>query len=402
MRKILIIIGFVIVVIGVGFGIYFAFFRAPAPAVETPVTEAPTGSGGGLPASGLAGQKPAVTAPDTTDATTGLPTAKTIATTDFALSGATELTLANDGTSIQYYDSNSGLFYKVGADGTLLPLSNKKFFQVQEATWSGDGGKAVLEYPDGSNIVYDFLTDKQVVTLPKHWQDFAFSPAGDKIISKSLGDDINNRWLVISDVNGTNSKIISSLGDNADKVEVAWSPNSQVVGFSRTGDPTGETGTQEIYLIGQNNENFKSLKVKGYNFNAEWAKEGDRIIYSVADPANGYKPTLWVADASGDNIGTNAVKVNLDTFVDKCAIISGYKAYCAVPKSLDDGVGLDPRLATGTDDQIYFINLQTGATSFIGAPDTAASIGKISVSADEQYIYFTDQANNGLHRMKIK
>lgn len=402
MRKILIIIGFVIIAVGIGFGIYFAFFRQPA--TEAPLAEAPPAgpAGAGLPAAGLAGPRPIGAPEGTPSGGTGLPAAGTIATTDLALSGAAELTLSGDGISAQYYDSANGLFYKIGADGAPTTLSNKKFFEVQKATWSGDGGKAILEYPDGSKILYDFTSDKQIVTLPKHWQDFAFSPTGEKIINKSLGEDINNRWLIISDVNGTNSKIISALGENADRVEVAWSPNNQVVGFAKTGDATGEAGTQEVYLIGQNNENFKSLKVQGYNFDAQWAKEGDRILYSVADPRNGYKPALWVADASGDNVGTNATKINLDTFIDKCAILTGYKAYCAVPKSLDAGVGLDPRLATATDDQIYFVDLRTGATSFIGAPDTAASIGKISVSADEQYLYYTDQVNGGLHQMKIK
>lgn len=401
MRKIFIIIGFIVIVIGIGFGIYFAFFRPAPPAAEAPITEEPA-TPGGLPSAGLAGPRAVVTAPEILGAEAGLPPAKTIATADIALSGATGLTLASDGNSIQYYDSVSGLFYKVDASGALTPLSNKKFFEVQKATWSGDSGKAILEYPDGSKILYDFISDKQVVTLPKHWQDFAFSPAGDKILNKSLGDDINNRWLIISELNGTNSKVISALGENADKVEIAWSPNNQVIGFSRTGDPTGEAGTQEVYLIGQNNENFKSLKVKGYDFKAQWAKEGDKILYSVTDPANDYKPTLWVTDASGDNVGTNAVKVNLDTFVDKCVILSGYKAYCAVPKTIVEGAGFDSRLAIDTDDQIYFVDLRTGATSFIGAPDTAASIGKISVSADEQYLYFTDQTNNGLHQMKIQ
>lgn len=400
LKKILIIVGFIIVVIGIGFGIYFAFFKAPAPAPEAPVTEAPA-TGGGLPISGLA--KPlAPGAPEEIITPAGLPSAKTISTADLSLSGASSITMSSDGQAVQYYDSNSGLFYRVNANGTLTPLSNTKFFQVQNATWSNDSSKAVLEYPDGSNIVYDFTTDRQLVTLPKHWQDFEFTPNGDKIVSKSIGDDVNNRWLIISDANGTNSKVISALGDNADKVEVAMSPDSQVVGFSRTGDPTGEFGTQEVYLIGQNNENFKSLKVKGFNFKAEWAKEGGRILYSVADPANGYKPTLWVTDAEGDNVGTNSVKVNLDTFVDKCAIVSGYKAYCAVPKSLDEGTGLDSRLATETDDQIYFVDLRTGATSFIGAPENAYSIDKISVSSDENYIYFTDKTNGGLHQMKIK
>lgn len=400
LRKILIIAGFALLVIGLGLGLYFAFFKPAAPVAETPEAETPTAAGG-LPAAGIAGPRPAG-APETPAETPGgLPVAKTIATADFALTGTSGITMDASGQSIQYYDSASGLFYKASANGTLSPLSNKKFFQVQSAVWSGDSSKAVLEYPDGSNIVYDFTTDKQV-TLPRHWKDFAFSPDNDKIISKSVGDDINNRWLVISDTNGANAKIISPLGDNADKVQVAWSPNNQVVGFSATGDPTGEFGTQEIYLIGQNNENFKSLKVRGTNFKTEWAKEGDRIIYSVADPQNGYRPTLWVADVSGDNVGTNSVKVNLNTFVDRCAVISGYKAYCAVPKNLDEGAGFDARLAAETDDEFYFVDLKTGAASFVGAPETSYSVNHISVSADENYLYFTDKANGGLHQMRIK
>lgn len=402
MRKILIIAGFIILVIGIGFGIYLVFFKAPATG-PAPITEIPTGPGGGLPISGLAKPlAPGTVAGGAVTGPAGLPAAKTIATANLSLSGAAGITMSSDGQSVQYYDSNSGMFYRANAGGALTPISNTKFFQVQSAAWSNDSSKAVLEYPDGSNIVYDFAADKQLVTLPKHWQDFEFTPDSGKIISKSVGDDINNRWLIISDINGTNSKVVSALGENADKVEIAMSPDSQVVGFSRTGDPTGEAGTQEVYLIGQNNENFKSLKVKGLEFKAEWAKEGGRILYSVADPANGYRPTLWVADAQGDNVGTNSVKINLDTFVDKCAIISGYRAYCAVPKSLDEGAGLDQRLATGTDDQIYFIDLRTGATSFIGAPDVSYNIDKISVSSDESYIYFTDKTGGGLHQMKIK
>jgi dipeptidyl aminopeptidase/acylaminoacyl peptidase len=302
---------------------------------------------------------------------------------------------------VQYYDSNSGLFYAINANGVLTPLSNKKFFQVKNVTWSGDNKKAVLEYPDGSNIVYDFATDSQV-TLPKHWQDFSFSSDGGKIISKSIGADVNNQWLIISDTNGANAKVIAALGGNADKVQVAWSPSNQVVGFSATGDPTSEFGTQEIYLIGQNKENFKSLKVQGLNFKAAWAKEGDRLIYNVANPANGYRPALWVTDASGDNVGSNTAKVNLNTTIDKCAIVSGYKAYCAVPKDLPEGAGLDMSIVENTQDSFYFVNLRTGATSLIGEPSTSYNVSQISVSSDEKYIYFTDAANNGLHQIKIQ
>lgn len=402
LRKILIIAGFAIVAIGLGFGIYFVFFAAPKEAAPPPATEAPTGAAGQLPISGAAGFKPAGQTEITGEITAGgLPAAKTLSAANLALSGVANITLAGNGRDLQYYDSNNGLFYRADANGALAPLSNKKFFQVQNVTWSGDNKKAVLEYPDGSNIVYDFSTDSQV-TLPKHWQDFNFSPDGGKLISKSIGADANNQWLIVSDTNGTNAKIVAALGDNADKVQVAWSPSNQVVGFSATGDATSEFGTQEIYLIGQNKENFKSLKVQGLNFQAAWAKEGDRILYSVADPKNGYRPALWATDALGDNVGLNTIKINLNAPIEKCAIISGYKAYCAVPKDLPEGAGLDMNIAENTQDSFYFVDLKTGAANLIGEPETSYDVSQISVSSDEKYIYFTDAANNGLHQIKIE
>lgn len=397
LRKILLVVGFALVSIGIGFGIYFAFFRAPAKAPEV-VTEKPAVPVGVLPVSGLAKPVEPVEAAPTI---VGLPPAKTISTADLTLTEATSITLSADGTNMQYYDSNSGLFYKIDSTGALTPLSTKKFYNVEEATWSKDKNKAVLEYPDGSNIIYNFNTDTQV-SLPKHWEDFEFSPDGSKIISKSIGDDVDNRWLAITDSKGTNTKIINALGDNADKVQVAWSPNNQVVGFSRTGDPTSSFGTQEVYLLGQNKENFKSLKVNGFNFKAQWTKEGDRILYSVTDTANSYKPALWAVDASGENIGANAVKIGLDTWVDKCAILSGYKAYCAVPKTLEEGAGLQPGVADKSDDVFYFIDLKTGSTSFIGEPDSDYSVKQISVDKNENYIYFTDKKTGALHQMAIQ
>jgi len=399
LRKILIIIGFALIVVGIGFGIYFTFFRAPKE--EAPVVTAPTGEApaGGLPSAGVAGIRPTTATED--GAVTGLPTAKTISAATLVQSGAAGAALSSDGSSLQYYDSATGLFYKINADGSLSALSSKTFFQVQNVTWSAGKNKAVLEYPDGSNIIYDFSTGNQT-TLPKHWEDFEFSNNDTKIISKSIGDDIENRWLVISDLTGSNTKIINALGENADKVDVSSSPNGQVVAFSRTGDVTITAGMQEVYLIGQNNENFKSLKVKGYNFKAKWANEGDRIIYSVTDAYDDYKPSLWVTDVSGDDVGTNSIKVGINTWVDKCVILSGYKAYCAVPKNLDTGAGLQPSVADASDDVVYFVDIKTGAASFVGESDTDYSIAQLSVSSDESYLYFTDKENNGIHKMEIK
>lgn len=400
LRKILIILGLVIVAVGIGFGIYFTFFAGPKKVAELPQT--PTGGTptGGLPSAGEAGQRPQTPTGGEAPTVTGLPPAKTIATADLVTTGAVGMTLASDGNGAQFYDSTSGLFYRVSPDGTLIPLSNKQFFNVKNVTWSGDSNKAVLEYPDGSNIVYDFSSSKQV-TLPKHWEQFEFSADGEKIASKSMGQG-TNQYLVVSNADGTDAKVISALGDNADKVDVSVSPDSQVVAFSSTGDPVGAGGIQEVYLVGQNNENFKSLTVSGLNFESKWTKEGDRVFYNVTEPGTGYKPILWAADATGDNVGKNAVKINLNTWVDKCAVLTGYKAYCAVPKELDTGAGFDRRTSENTDDSFYFVDLKTGATSFIGEPETDYTVDRVSISPDERFIFFTDKATGGLHKMEIK
>lgn len=401
MRKILMIGGFVVTVLAIGTGLYFLFFRAESKEEIQPITGEPqTSITGELPTSGLA--QPKETTPTGEEITEPgvLPQAQTISASPITQTEATEITLSDDGSSLQFYDSDNGLFYKAGADGSLTPLSDKQFFAVESAIWSADKNQAVLEYPDGSNILYNFNTEEQT-TLPRHWEDFGFSPDGGKIIAKSMGDDENSRWLITSDADGSNAKIIASLGNNANKVQVSWSPNDQVVGFSRTGPIENNFMSQTVYLIGQNEENFRSLKVKGFNFKAKWSEEGDRILYSVTDPENGYRPTLWAVDAAGDEIGRNTVKINLDTWVDKCVITSGYKAYCAVPKILDEGAGLEPGVAELSDDIIYYVNLQTGTATFVGEPDEDFNINQISVSEDEKTLYFTDKLSGALRKMDI-
>ena len=42
-----------------------------------------------------------------------------------------------------------------------------------------------LEFPDGANVLYDYVNDKQI-TLPKTWTDFQFSANESQIAFKDL------------------------------------------------------------------------------------------------------------------------------------------------------------------------------------------------------------------------
>ncbi|MBN2854540.1 hypothetical protein JXK06_03360, partial [Patescibacteria group bacterium] len=80
-------------------------------------------------------------------------------------------TLSADG-GVQYYNKDDGKFYRIDKDGNAILLSDKVFFSVDDVTWAPDKDKAILEYPDGRKILYNFETEKQA-SLPSHWQDFS-------------------------------------------------------------------------------------------------------------------------------------------------------------------------------------------------------------------------------------
>ena len=246
LKRALFIFAFLVVVIGAGFGLYILFFKGESPILRPPTSTSTTP--GQLPTSGPGGVSTTGTDPGGTGVLpvnqrrpfnpllpTGIPTQQrsTVLRSDVSRN----IAMSNSG-ALRGYDPLSGKFYRVNADGSVTDLSSQTFYGVDQVAWGNNSDKAVLSYPDGNNVLYDFQTQKQV-TLPKHWDDFDFSPQDDAIAAKSLGINEDNRFLIISNPDGTNSQPIQELGNNADKVHVSWSPNDQIVAYSFTGNPLG-------------------------------------------------------------------------------------------------------------------------------------------------------------------
>lgn len=400
-KRMALILGLVGFAIGIGYLIYFVFFRAPArPPTTTPPPGVPTTPGaGGLPSAGGAVPFPPAPAPGAPTpaqvASGGLTAARTITTTPIV--GAA---LAGDGNSLAYYSTQDGKFYRLGPDGTPMLISDRTFFNVQNVTWSGNTDKAILEYPDGSKLAVDFATGVQA-TLPKHWQNFDFSPDGAQIIAKSMGLDPNNRWLMVANPDGTNAQAIAPLGENGDKVAVGWSPNNQIVATSRTGTAIG-LDRERVLLIGLHDENFKALTVEGIGFQSVWSPRGDRLLYSVSNAASGYRPTLWGVEAEGESIGRNRHSIALQTWAEKCTFASAEVAYCAVPTSLPEGAGLQPAIASGTPDSIYRVNIATGSSDLVAIPSDRSAISRLIVTADGTALYYTNAQTGQLSQIRLE
>ena len=311
-------------------------------------------------------------------------------------------TLAGDGQSNIYYDKTGGHFYKIDNLGNKELLTDQIFYNVDNINWAPTKDRAILEYPDGFKVMYDFDQKKQY-TLPKNWENFSWDSSGSHFAFESTSQYSENNWLATSRADGSEAKPIEHIGENADKVTVSWSPNNQVVAFSATGDPRG-AWEQEILLIGQNGENFKSLVIDGRGFESKWSPIGDKIVYSVYSADSNYQPKLYLVNAQGEEIGSDKIDLKLATWADKCAFNNnGSALYCAVPKNLPEGSGLITDLAANTRDDFYKIDAVTGQVSFLAEGAMGGyNVGDIYLSSDESTLYFVDKDTSHLRSIKLK
>lgn len=298
----------------------------------------------------------------------------------------------------RYYDKINGKFYHLDNNGNLQELSDKVFYNVQKVIWSPIKDQAILEYPDNSKIIYDFTTKKQV-SLPKHWENFSFSPLGEKVAAKSIALAPENRWLITFDTDGKNISRVEPMGENADKVSVDWSPNKQIIATSLTGEELGDD-RQEVLFVGQHHENFKSTIVEGRDLRSSWSPEGKRLLYSVHNARNNYQPELWIVNAESDSIGSNRQILGLNTWADKCNFAGERFVYCAVPTQLDIGAGFAPQTADYTPDEIYRIDLQTNLKTKIPV-NGSYTVNQLFTSKDNKTLYFTDKNQSGLFSVPL-
>ncbi|MCX6792486.1 MAG: hypothetical protein NTY12_00495 [Candidatus Falkowbacteria bacterium] len=402
-KKIGLILVFLIIAGAIGWFIFSLFFKTNVQ-IEPGVGTEQTGTGTGLPEAGTGtgttttnenGQLPGTQNQGNQGQNQGNEATNQDNSTDLGVQASGSRVGSNG--QIEYYDKNDGRFYKLGADGKAVALSDKQFPDVQNITWAPNSDKAILEFPDGSKIRYNF-TSKEQVTLPKHWEGFDFSPTGDKIVAKSIGIDPDNRWLVTANDDGSKAQKIEELGENGDKVISSWSPNNQSIALFVDGV---DFNRKEVFFVGLNGENFKSMVVEGRGFESKWSPKGDELLYSVYSSDNDYKPTLWLAGAQGDSIGANRRPLGIDTWANKCSFTSG-SIYCAVPQTLERGAGLFPTTANSTPDTLYRINPQTGIKEQISLGSGSYTMSNLSLSADGMYLYFTDTTTGRLRQIKVR
>lgn len=407
LKRILLIIALLTVSILIGFALYAVFKKTTT--IQVP-TEAPgEGVPGQLPG---AGERVLPTTTEEIQAglergaqTSALPVPQITAggyyqapTVKKVISDIATFPTLNQNGDMRYYNAADGKFYRLASDGQIKSMSGEIFYNVNKVTWADNTDKAVLEYPDSSKIVYDFEKQKQT-TLPKHWEEFSFSPDGGQIAAKSMGLSPENRWLVTVNDDGSGTTLLEPMGDNAYKVQVDWSPSRQVVAFSQTGEPLGGE-RREVLFVGLHGENFKSAVVEGLGFQPEWSPTGQKLLYSVYSSRSDFKPELWITDSYGDSIGSNRQMLKLNTWADKCSFSDDNTLFCAVPKNLPQGAGIIPEVASTNSDDLYKIDLKTGLKTNISLGGDY-NVKNINYDKNKNKLFFTDSTQTGVFEVKL-
>lgn len=307
--------------------------------------------------------------------------------------GVRGATMSLDGNQAVYYNREDGKFYQIDENGNTALLSEKTFYDVQDIVWSPNKNKVVMEYPDGSNIIYDFAADKQT-TLPKDWENFSFSANNNQIVTKDYDPYSKNNQLIIADLSTGNAKVIENIADKGNNFQINISPDSQIVAFYAE---SVDFGHQEIYPIGQFKENFKSFIVDGLGFQGKWSPDGSKILYSVYNSDNNYEPMLWVTDRTG----SFKKRISINTWAEKCSFYNNAVIYCGAPQKLESMMGLSPNFAIDMNDDIYRIDINKNFTEKILSPASGYNIKDIMVTADEKNLFFTDRRTGRLYKTDL-
>ncbi|MCX6740101.1 MAG: hypothetical protein NTZ49_02635 [Candidatus Parcubacteria bacterium] len=416
LKKYLLIIGFVLLVLFLGFLIYWLFFREIIPLpfqnIVTPVNNANFPN---------ANEKPPITnlngnenvAPINEQILPALPpvtgeVGPTIS--PFANGGLTDYTtletrfvssptLAANGRDLVYYDKTDGFIYKLITEtGAKEKFNENQFNNVEKATWSNNMAKAVFEYPDGGNVVFDFNTNLSV-TLPSQWKDFSFSPDGNKLAFKNIMLDPEERYISIANSNGSDFTEIQAIGEKDSDLYVDWSPNNKYVALYREGM---DASRSEIYPIGFNDENFASIRVEGRNPSFLYSPSGNLLLYSVFNSRSDFKPLLWFVISDTASLGAGRRDLGLNTWASKCTFATETIVYCAVPRTMEMGTGYIPSLADNTPDDFFRINLTTTNKTMIARPIFNTTVEKLFVSSDQSKLYWYEKGTGNIKEIKLK
>lgn len=408
MRRILIVVGSVIVILLIAAGIYFLFFANKSPGVTVGTGENPFGdtSGGaapvgGEPAVGVTGAQGEEVAPHLIKITDGPVAYGSLAfnylkTTQVAVPNASGTatstkTATTSATEVRYAERTSGNLYAYDVSArTLTRLSNRTLPGIEEAAWTPTGSTAFLRFLSNENGAEEIDTyalpstgDGGYFLEPNLSQVFVTGSSTLVTLLPSSTGSI----ATVAKTDGTSSKTLFSsalaslrLYPAGKGYDAATKASAQADGYAFS---VGADGTF-TRLLGP----LSGLTILP-------SPSGKTVLYSFRS-GNSVNGGLF------DAATHSATNLPLSILPEKCVWTADEKAaYCAVPRTLS-GTWPDSwyQGTTSFSDRIWKIDLASRTAILVVDP---LQVGKVDVDAvslaidpKADVLVFTNRADGSL------
>ena len=327
MRRTLIIVGAVVVVVGIGFLIYFFFFSKPSVTTTPGVTLPGAGQGtgdtvGGSGTGGTSAGAPVTVAPRLVKISAG-PVVPGEVVIDMKPANAS----STPETTVRYIERQSGnvFSYSVGSQ-TLSRTNNKTLPGIQSAAWLPNGSVAFVRYLSGAdsstiNTYALSATSSDGFFLAQDLADIAVSSTS----ILTLASGANGSVASLQNTNGTHATPVFTSPLSV--LRISYAGKGQYLAFSK---PSGNL-PGDAFLIDN----------AGYFSRIAGPRNG---LVALASPLGKW---VLVSSSRGTTMQTELVStatnetlsLPIATIADKCVWAADDSAiYCGVPVSPPFGV----------------------------------------------------------------
>lgn len=409
-KKILTIIGVVLAIFAVGFGVYFAWQKAKEIA-------APSGGGGGVPSEyfgGLKGVQNISGIPSVAPAkeekkeklqlasdqpvfdywTTGDILNKSAATTTAVAATSTAL---SDLSNQIFYFNGSGQIFKAVVNKEDEMISDRAIENLQSIKANKDGTMIIVKYGNLANPTFEiFDLGKKVWTILNNITAAAFSPDGNKIayLENVGGGNSAASNLVIKDLAGKKPKTAKILSFNQKDFGLEWIIPDKIFLISKP----SYLAEGEIWSASVSKKTL-NLIISGNGLAVNWAKDGSLGLKMESNSKG--KGSLNLIGSDG------AVKANLGFFAlpDKC-FVSLAKIYCAIAQSrtsIAEPILPDNYLkrAVYYTDYLYGIDVPTNSFSLVfGDPNFNIDFSRLSLFIDNS-LAFINRYDGKIYKLNL-
>jgi hypothetical protein len=391
-RRILILIGVILVLCILAVGFYFLFSQKSASTTTS-------GTTGTLP---LTGNQTV----GTTSGSESSSTANTLAKSFGVISNEPVLSYFITPANVVDIIQPDGEIDQI-TNGTMTVLNSLQIQNIISASFSYDGAKILVTFGDPSNSqtsIFD-IASKAWTPMPAGWSSPTWSPSDYRIAYTTASANHIETFATV-DVSHPKNQPVVLASLHAEDLSLAWPIKNQII--IQTKPSIVVNGS--AWLLNAQNNTITPITLNALGLETLWGgitpgtSTPMALQFSVTNTDGENNPLLSIMDYSGNTI-QKLKFLSLPSKCDFSITTSTSYLYCAVPRDqIDFSEAALPdnynQLALFTADDIYRINLSTGMTDTLFS-DSSQNFDVSNVSFENNTLFFVNRYDQKLYGIQL-